>query len=639
MKLKTQRIFDRAEKLAKKGKVQEAQKLFEEILKTEPQNYRAKTELTKLKNLKTEESPPRDKIQSIINIFNDGQIDKAIDEIDTLLYAFPSSPLLFNISGAFYKSKGKPEIAIKKFKEAITLKSNYAEAHYNLGVSLGEIGQIEEAIQCYKNALNIKKEYPDAHNNLGNIYLDLGQYELSIEHFEWSVAYKPDFAEAYNNLGIANRVIGRLDEAAKNIDKALSINPNFVSAANCRGLLYQDINQQEDAIKFYEKALQLDSNFVDAINNIGLVYREKNQIKDAIKSFEKAIKLNPNFANAYYNLIHGIKEYRATDKQIKTIKSLLSNQNLPIDDRIVLNFTLAKVNEDLGKKQNFFNYLNEGNKLRREKLNYSLGKSQDQILFKELKNIFNSKASLKVKNIDKDNSVRPIFILGMPRSGTSLVEQIISSHPEVYGAGELNAIGRLCVPLVLKHAESNNHSGDMIQSIRSNYLDLLNRFGVKEHVITDKAPLNFRFIGHILSAFPEAKIIHLKRDPVAICWSIYKSNWSGLGNSFSYNMDDLVYYYGLYDDLMKFWHKQFPGKIYDLSYEKLTTNQESESKELIKYSGLEWDNKCLDFYKNTRAVKTASSLQVRQKMYQGSSEAWKKYESFIEPLIEGLKSY
>ena len=353
MKLKIQRIFDRAEKLAKKGKVQEAQKLFEEILKTEPQNYRAKTELTKLQNLKTEESPPRDKIQSIINIFNDGQIDKAIDEIDTLLYAFPSSPLLFNISGAFYKTKGKLEIAIKKFKEAITLKSNYAEAHYNLGVSLGEIGQIQEAIQCYKNAINIKKEYPDAHNNLGNIYLDMGQYELSIEHFEWSVAYKPDFAEAYNNLGIANRVIGRLDEAAKNIDKALSINPNFVSAANCRCLLYQDINQQEDAIKFYEKALQLDSNFVDAINNIGLVYREKNQIKDAIKSFEKAIKLNPNFANAYYNLIHGIKEYRATDKQIKTINSLLRNENLPIDDQIVLNFTLAKVNEDLGKKTLF----------------------------------------------------------------------------------------------------------------------------------------------------------------------------------------------------------------------------------------------------------------------------------------------
>ena len=212
----------------------------------------------------------------------------------------------------------------------------------------------------------------------------MSQYELSIEHFEWAVAYKPDFAEAHNNLGIANRVIGRLDEAGKNFDKALSINPDFISATNCRGLLHQDMGQHDDAIKFYDKALQLDSNFVDAINNLGLVYREKNQIKDAIKAFEKAIKLNPNFANAYYNLIHGIKEYQATDKQVKAINSLLEAENLSQDDRIVLNFTLAKVNEDLGKNKTFFKYLNEANKLRREKLGYSIINSQ--YLFKKVMN-------------------------------------------------------------------------------------------------------------------------------------------------------------------------------------------------------------------------------------------------------------
>ena len=639
MKLKTQRIFDRAEKLAKKGKTKEAINLFEEILKAEPENYRVKKELAHLQNFKTQDDVPRDRVQSIINIFNNGQIEKAIDEIDTLSVKFPSSPLLFNISGAFYKSKGQYSVAIEKFEQAINLKLNYAEAHYNLGVTLGEIGKINEAIECYKNALKNKKEYPDAHNNLGNIYLDLSQYELSIEHFEWAVAYKTDFAEAFNNLGIANRTIGRLSEAGKNIDKALSINPNFISAINCRGLLHHDMNQHEDAIKFFERALQLDSNFVDAINNIGLVYREKNQIKDAIKSFEKAIKLAPNFANSYYNLIHGIREYRATDKQIKAINSLLKTENLPEDDRILLNFTLAKVNEDLNKKQYFFKYLNEGNKLRREKLNYSFIKAQDQNLFKNIKDIFNTKLISKVKNVNDNNSIKPIFIIGMPRSGTSLVEQIISSHHEVYGAGELNTIGQLCVPLTNNNSDSKSITEEAIQSIRSNYLDVLANLDSNEKVITDKAPLNFRFIGFILAAFPEAKIIHLKRDPMAICWSIYKSNWSGLGNSFSYNMDDLVNYFGLYDDLMKFWYKKFPGKIYDISYEKLTINQESESKKLIKYCGLVWDQKCLEFYKNTRAVKTASSLQVRQKMYQGSSEAWKKYESYIEPLIKGLKSY
>jgi tetratricopeptide (TPR) repeat protein len=639
MKLKTQRAIDRAKKMLKDGQIKEAQSLFKKILKDEPQNFQVKRELANFQKIKPQEHAPKDQVQSIINIFNQGDIDKAIDEINALSKNYPSSPLLFNISGAFYKSKGLHEVAIKKFEQAISLKSNYAEAHYNLGVTLGEIGKVSEAIVCYKNALKINKEYPDVHNNLGNIYLDLSQYELSIEHFEWAVAYKPDFAEAFNNLGIANRVIGKLDEAGKYIDKAMNINPNFVSAANCRGLLHQDMSQHEEAIKFFERALKLDPNFVDAINNVGLVYREKNQIKKAIKAFEKVIKIKPNYANAYYNLIHGIKEYRANDQQIEMIQSLLNSSNLSQDDRIILNFTLAKVNEDLGEKQSFFKYLHEGNKLRREKLNYSFIKSHDHDLFSNIKNIFNSKSTSKIKNITDSDSIKPIFILGMPRSGTSLVEQIVSNHPEVYGAGELNTIGQICVPLINKSSESNTLYKDDVESIRSNYLNFLSSLKAKEQIITDKAPLNFRFIGHILSAFPEAKIVHLKRDPTAICWSIYKSNWSGLGNSFSYNMDDLVNYYGLYDDLMKFWHIKFPGQIYDINYEKLTKNQESESKKLVEYCGLGWDKKCLEFYKNTRAVKTASSLQVRQKMYQGSSDAWKKYKSDLKPLIDGLKSY
>ncbi len=639
MNLKTQRALDRAKKMFKDGQIREAETLYKEILKDNPNNYKVKKEFSNFQNLESQKQAPKDKVQSIINLFNEGQVDKAIDQINTLSSIYPSSPLLFNISGAFYKSKSLYEIAIEKFEKAIILKSNYAEAHYNLGVTLGEIGKINEAIVFYKNALNIKKEYPDAHNNLGNIYLALNQYELSIEHFEWAVAYKPDFAEAHNNLGIVNRTIGRLSEAGKNVDKALRINPNFVSAVNFRGLLHHDMNQHEEAIKFFDKALKLDSNFVDALNNIGLVYREKNQVNNAIEAFEKTIELNPNFANAYYNLIHEINEYRPNEKQIKTIQSLLKSSNLSQDDRIVLNFTLAKVNEDLGKNQNFFKYLNEGNKLRREKLNYSFIESEDQNLFGNIKKIFNFKSTSKVKNNNDGNSIKPIFILGMPRSGTSLVEQIISSHPLVYGAGELNTIGQICVPLINKNSEPSNLSVDVVHSIHNNYFDVLNNLKIKEKVITDKAPLNFRFIGHILSAFPEAKIVHLKRDPIATCWSIYKMNWSGLGNSFSYNMDDLVNYYGLYDDLMKFWHKKFPGKIYDISYEKLTINQESESKKLLIYCGLDWDKKCLEFYKNTRAVKTASSLQVRQKIYQGSSEAWKDYESYIKPLVDGLKSF
>jgi len=175
--------------------------------------------------------------------------------------------------------------------------------------------------------------------------------------------------------------------------------------------------------------------------------------------------------------------------------------------------------------------------------------------------------------------------------------------------------------------------------IHEKYFNSFAHLSTYHNIITNKTPENFKYIGLIFSIFPNAKIIHLKRDPRAICWSIYKSNWGGKGYRFSYNMDDLVKYYSLYSKLMDFWHKKFPGKIYDICYEDLTTNQEEETKKLLEYCELDWDENCLNFHKNKRAVKTASSLQVRQKMYQGSSKAWKKYESHIQPLIDGLKPY
>jgi hypothetical protein len=226
----------------------------------------------------------------------------------------------------------------------------------------------------------------------------------------------------------------------------------------------------------------------------------------------------------------------------------------------------------------------------------------------------------------------------MIRSGTSLVEQIIASHHAVYGAGELTTLADLIEPIVRDHLAQDNYQlpEKAFLSIRQQYLDALSMFNAPEDVITDKMPLNFQYIGFILSAFPEAKIVHLQRDARATCWSIYKHYFSSTGNGWAYNIDDLAGFYGLYTDLMDFWHQTFPGKIYDLCYEDLTTNQEKETRKLLEYCELDWDENCLNFHTNKRAVKTASALQVRQKMYQGSSEAWKKHEAYLEPLIKAL---
>ena len=319
------------------------------------------------------------------------------------------------------------------------------------------------------------------------------------------------------------------------------------------------------------------------------------------------------------------------------MESLYSKSDLHPLHQINLCFSLAKVYEDLDNQDNFFKFLNEGNALRKKELGYDIIQSQN--VHSTIVNLFSSKQSLINKPKDKP-SISPIFIVGMPRSGTSLVEQIISSHHEVYGAGELLTLRKVIDPILVKYLNNNKYKvtkKDYLL-IREQYLDSLSNLNVSNKIITDKMPVNFRLIGFILSAMPEAKIIHIKRDARATCWSNYQQYFSN-GNGFSFDQEDLVKFYALYSEMMDFWHKLFPNKIYDISYEELTKNQKKETQKLLNYCELDWDENCLEFHKNVRGVVTASKAQVRKKMYQGSSEAWKKYESNLKTLTEGLKSY
>ena len=399
------------------------------------------------------------------------------------------------------------------------------------------------------------------------------------------------------------------------------------------------LDQLDEAVKSLEKALALKPDYAEAHNNFGIIFKELGQKDEAVRSFEKALSINPEYAKVYRQLV-SIKKYTASDPQITQMKSILSKGDLSQSDRMHLCFALVKVYEDLGKQDELFKFLDEGNRLRKQELNYSF--DMDQITCSVIKKLFSDSPSIVEKSFSYEAStIRPIFILGMPRSGTSLVEQIIASHHAVYGAGELHTLNNIITPIVKDHSTNNMNSlsEKNFLYIRQQYLDSVSRLNVPEKVITDKMTLNFRWIGFILTAFPEAKIVHLKRDAMAICWSNYKHYFSGRGLGFPYDMDDLAGFYGLYTDLMAFWHQLFSDKIYDICYEDLTTNQEEETRKLLEYCELDWDEKCLNFHTNKRAVAIPSALQVRQKMYQGSSEVWKKHEAYLQPLIKALSSY
>ena len=547
-------------------------------------------------------SLPRKELENAHGLYSKGLIQDAIKQIKILNKKYPNEPILFNMMGACYKEIDQLEGAAKMFDIAISLKPTYAEAHFNLGVVLQNLDHKDESIESYKKAIAISPNYSDAYNNLGNLYISLGQYEDGIKSFQWAIAYKHDFAEAYNNLGND----------------------------------YNDSGNEKDAIVSFEKAIQYNQNYEKAYFNLALVFKYLGDEAGFLKNIEKAIALKPDWGHAYYHLSR-IKKFSKNDPQVDEMKLFLKSDDLPILDRIGFNFALSKAFEDLHDNKEQFKFLNDANSLRKKELEYTIEKDQD--LFSRIKYVFQSNPNI-VKPLASDAiKVRPIFILGMPRSGTSLVHQILDCHKNVHGVGELNNLNKIVMPLLKDFDASNNKgfSENEMLSIRNDYINSLPMKGIQKNIIVDKMPINFRYIGFILSAIPEAKIIHMSRDPMATCWSVYKYEFRG--NAYSFDQKDIASYYILYRDLMDFWSKLFPEKIYDLCYEDLTINQEKETRNLLKYCDLKWDENCLDFHNNKSAVKTTSSMQVRKKMYQGSSETWKKYEAYLQPLIKGLNNY
>ncbi|MDX2425698.1 MAG: sulfotransferase [Cycloclasticus sp.] len=360
----------------------------------------------------------------------------------------------------------------------------------------------------------------------------------------------------------------------------------------------------------------------------------------AIESLQRALNIEPNNVSALCSL-YALKQHQPDSIPIELIKKLYANSRLTNRERILVCYTLARAHNKFGEENVAFDYLHEANKITKTEVGYKFYKSENT--FSSIKKLFSVKHPiLDVDDFDSLSKIRPIFIVGMPRSGTSLTEQILDCHTSVRGAGELEFMNQLA-HIIMQEQQANLTrqypkplSKNSISAIRNRYHISLQGLNYPANIIIDKMPLNFRWIGLILLAFPEAKIIHLKRDPVATCWSNFNRYFPVHGLGFTNNLNDLAKFYHLYTDLMTFWHQRFPNKIYDLCYEDLTENQEEETRKLLAYCGLDWEENCFHFHENTRRVVTASADQVGQKMYQGSSNSWKRFEQQLQPLVQAL---
>ena len=588
-----------------------------------------------------------------------GKAEEADQYYTAILKAQPKHPDANHNMGVLAVGFGKVQEALPFFKTALEANASIAQYWLSYINALTKLDRIDEAKAVFEEAKSkgakgdgfdqIEKRIDSSQNlnvvdslntqeppqkqlqSLVNLYSQ-GQYQEASDKGSQLLKQFPKSINLYSIVGAANKGLGQLDEAAKAFKKALSIKPDYAEVHYNIGIILKEHGELDEAIKAYNKALAIKPDYAEAYNNMGNVLTEQGKLEGAIDAYNKALSIKPDYAEAHRNLSF-IKEYTLQDKQFLKLQKLYKRDDLSENTRCHLSFTLAKMYEDIGKLDKAYSHLSEGNALRKKVLNYSI--EQDKSLFSKLKIAQPEllKNSLKIRESSAD--LTPIFIIGMPRSGTTLIEQIVSSHSEVVGAGELNYVSQFGLNLSVEPEAIN---ATAISKFRDNYLRSISNRANGQPIVTDKMPQNFRFIPLICAAFPEAKIIHVQRNAAATCWSNYKQYFVSNSLGYCYDLMDVVEYYKLYKDLMEFWQSEYSGRIYNLNYEHLTADQENQTRKLIKQIGLNWEEVCLSPHENKRSVRTASSQQIRQKVYQGSSEAWRKYEPFLNGAFDGLPS-
>ena len=533
-----------------------------------------------------------------------------------------------NNLGAVLQVLGRLDEAEASSRKAITLRPNIAEAHYNLGVTLQDQGDYQGAEASYRNALDLKADYAEAYNNLGVTLAVCGKFDESEASYRQAISLRPNFASAHNNLGNALKDLGRLAEAEKSYRRAIGIEPNYANAHSNLAITLKKIGRFEEAIKTCRMALALEPERPEAHFNLAITLQDVGRFDEARASCSQAISLRPDFAEAHRHWAT-MKTFTSCDTQFKQLQRLVEDHDLSDEQRCHIYFALAKAYEDLADFGAAFQCYSKGNALRRTQLSYD--KEREIDLFARLRNKYFSFASTVLSKRSSNDYPTPIFIIGMPRSGTSLIEQIVSSHSQVTGAGELPYAFRFGSEIA---SGKSNTSEEALLNFREQYLSSLKIISKGKGFVTDKMPLNYQLLGLICVAIPEAKVIHVRRDPAAVCWANYKQYFANDLLKYCYDLEDIVHYYALYEDLMDHWAARFSNKIYELDYELLTTNQKDETKRLCTYLNLGWENHLLYPERNLRGVTTASSVQVRQPIYQGSSEQWKRYQPFIKGLFD-----
>ena len=489
------------------------------------------------------------------------------------------------------------------------------------------------------------------------------RYALIIKETKKAIKKYPNVAIFYNMLGLALSSIGKLDDAKLVLKKGYKINPEDLAIINNLANVYKNTFDYEAAEELYKKSINLDKNYFNTYVNYGNLKRDLNKFKEAIKFYETALTYNKDESTTNYALsmahqalgnfketefyakkilemdkkftkadllISRSKKYKNNDEHLTEMLNKFNNIELGINEKINLCFALGKAYEDLNKMDDCFKYLKEANKLKRNTVSFDINSETKN--FNNIKKIFSKIDFDNIKN-KKINDKKIIFILGMPRSGTTLIEQIIGAHSKVYSSGELPYLATVINETLIRNELLSDQN--KISLISERYFSYLKNYSILEDNITDKAPLNFRWIGFIKIFFPNSKIIHSVRNSKDNCVSLYKNHFEGNLN-FCYSEIELAKFYNLYKDIMSYWKNSLVDVCLDVKYENLVQNPKDEIKKIIDYCELDWEENCLNYTNNKNPIKTASVGQARNTIYSTSLKSSSKYEPYLKELFNLL---
>ena len=467
-----------------------------------------------------------------------------------------------------------------------------------------------------------------------------GRWTEAIRLLERVVGQAPDSAPAWAELSIAYQMRERADDAVRSALRAVELAPGEPRVLAVLGEAYFQQGKIGDAIATYERGLGIDPGNVPLLSALGIALRTAGRRDEAVRSFEDCIARSPSLGEAYYNLAN-LKSYRFSDEQIAAMTEFVHDDSVRLESRINFHFALGKALEDRGIYDESFDHYRSGNELRRRQKAYRPDKVDEA--HERARKVFTAELLGRgaAESASGDEAI-PIFIVGLPRSGSTLVEQILASHSRVEGTRELPYLGR-----VVRHPDVAGRgaapypeafaglSSDALRELGDRYLDATRGFRTGRPFFVDKMPNNFALIGAIRMMLPQARVINARRHPLSTCVSAYKQLFFG-GQVFTYGLSDLAHFYLRYQQLMKHWHEACPGFVLDVHYEDLVNDQEAQTRRLLEFCGLEFEDACLRFYETDRAVATASSEQVRQPIYRSSLDVWRPFEPYIGELIEGL---